>query len=575
MNRRMRIRRLVAFVGLIAALGMLSAMVAGAQAQQDSVAGGGSLNGQLVELPQGGSLGSVYSVYYRNDTAETLPVEFFSDAPPGITVVPDVERVEIAPTKTERIFYRVQVGIETAPGDYEVKTGLRPLVESKSGVEITTAFATSFPLRVTGAGSELTVRARDVSRGAPAVGQVSIARLGSGNASMVLAKVDGSELTSRVSPGDYEVRFDLGGKTLAKRSVTVVADQPQTVDLDVQTVTFDDVRLVRNDVNGSLQTVDVFGIIDNDLGVIPRVETRLLVTHNGEALDAVALKSFAPLPEGLQEVSGRYVPAKGWVEGEYAFTLELFGDDLAVRSQQPVTLVIGGVAAASGSDSALPDGVELWMLAAGGAVLVLLVLLLVIRSRRRRGVTAAASTPSSAARAKKSTRDESERRTKKKKAPSRRAVRRATRRASDVPPDDEPAETVTPAAVPADTPAATTATTVEPPARVSVPNDPPLPVPAEAPALETPMPSPLTDAGPVPAATPSRATPSPAVPVSAPSRPSTTRPRWAAAVEVSEPPAAPTPPEPVRRAERRAKASPPDRRPRWAQEDGPPAQPRV
>jgi len=364
---------------------------AGAQAAEGTLAGGGTLSNRTIELPQGGSLGPLYSVYVVNKTATPVPIEFTSDAPVGVRVTPERSAFSVAPGATERVPFSLTVDKGVAPGKHKISVGLARTADQTAGkITLVPAFASNFTLSVVGARATLEVRARDIMTGAPATGGLALARI-NGSSKVDIARTEASVLSAVVAPGEYEARFEVGGRVLASKRISVSKDQNGAVDLDVSTVRFGAVSLQRNERDGELQTVEISTLLDNSLEPIADAKTSLEVKRDGVIVETVALANYNPLSVATHEVSTRYAPANGWDDGEYSFTLMLSGNNnFLLRAADVPTTRVGAVPdkpVAQGTTGPIA-GFSWWfvvLVALGAGVFAAAVVLISGALRRRRG----------------------------------------------------------------------------------------------------------------------------------------------------------------------------------------------
>lgn len=363
---------------------------AGAQASTTpGIAGGASLAGHVVELPQGGTLGPTQHVFARNDGARPIEVEFLADAPGGITVRPARERVVVGAGALEQIAFSIDVDPGVARGDHEVRVGLAraDVSASRGQVGLVPAFSSRFVVRVVGAAAMVEVTAHDVNLDRPAAGVFTLTRVSDQRVEM--ARNEGTGLEWRVAPGEYEARFQLGKRTLASTRLTVGPEQTERVQLEVETLSFGPVSLQRGERDGVLQTVELYAVLDNGYGELPDAETTLVVERDGTPVDAIGIQRYDALPTGAQSVRVRYLPDGGWTDGRYRFVLQLVAGDVAVRAADQPELVVEvapatpAAARAGGAGGPVSEG----GVAVGAIVVAVVGALLAgwLLGRRRRG----------------------------------------------------------------------------------------------------------------------------------------------------------------------------------------------
>jgi len=122
--------------------------------------------------------------------------------------------------------------------------------------------------------------------------------------------------------GDYRSHVELAygdGQTATfDGTLTVAAAAASTI-----TVSALDVTGVHDNATGDLQYVDVAIAIDNPAAAVPNARLTLMVSRDGEPVEAVVLSSGMTVQAGPGAVNQRYFPPGGWTPGSYTFAVSI------------------------------------------------------------------------------------------------------------------------------------------------------------------------------------------------------------------------------------------------------------
>jgi hypothetical protein len=143
----------------------------------------------------------------------------------------------------------------------------------------------------------------------------------------------------------------------------------------VRTVYFEGFGLVPSysSDSGELGFAQIVYTIKNLLEEVQEAEVFLRVSHDAAPFDEVRLVSLKPLDMGQVGLSYNYMPATGWSNGNYGFSLELRLDGQPYATTAEEVLNVEGQASSSAHGSAEPPGVRSAVVA-GIAVAALLIL---------------------------------------------------------------------------------------------------------------------------------------------------------------------------------------------------------
>lgn len=332
---------------LAALVAMAVAVAAPAGAQQGGEArlGGGSdvPSGTTVRVPQAGRLPPIHYIFVDNPEGEPLRVEFRADAPRGISVTSEWAETTVPAGGRVENRFGITVGPGVAAGDYPVVVQLvRSDIEAQPGrVTNIPAVQTSFTLEVTGAAATVAVRSVSAFTGEPVTGTLTLSAVLPDGGHFEMDRVEGSSLEALVAPGEYRAALLLGERIVASQDLVVAADERHEVLLEVETVSFVLAAVRPVEERGRLVVVDLAAAVNNEAEPIPGpVSLRVVVLHQGVAVDTVTLLEDAELPVGLTESTVTYRPADGWQPGSYRFRFELAAPGFVLTAAEVPTLDI-------------------------------------------------------------------------------------------------------------------------------------------------------------------------------------------------------------------------------------------
>ncbi len=319
-------RSVVAAMAVLVAGGLWAAP-AGAQGDGLSLGGGSDIGaGTVLSLPPGGGVGAIHHLTADNPTDQPIQVDFHSESPLGIRVVPSLERATIAPGRSVRVPFAIEVAASMTAGDHVVnvqlvRSDVPPLPGAVTSVP---AVGTTFTVRVSGSTGTLVVRAVSAETGAPADGTISIHAVDQADRSIEVARTDGSELSQVLTPGVYRASYRLGGTEMASQRVTVADGGTSTATLAVRSVSFVAGAARAGRQNGAVVVADLTASVENRVGPIDgEVALVARIRHDDGPPEVATLRRFDGLPTGLTEASVTWHPADGFEPGTYRFEFQL------------------------------------------------------------------------------------------------------------------------------------------------------------------------------------------------------------------------------------------------------------
>jgi hypothetical protein len=320
---------------IVAALGLLT-VPAPARAQDASLGGGSDIPaGTVVELAAGTTIPPVHHVFADNPDDQPIAVEFHAEAPPGVQITAEATDFRIAPGESVRVPFSIGVDEVVAPGDHQVTVQLvRSDIASQPGqVTNIPAVGTNFTLRVVGEAATITVRAISEQSGQPVTGTLTLAAITGPAATFEVARVEGSELSARVAPGNYRAAYLLAGRELATADTEVSASGSTEIVLEVRSVSFVLVSAQPVKEDDKVVVADLVASVENHLQPLAGpVTIEATVLHDDEQIDTITLDELDGLALGVTEATLTYRPPQGFPEGTYRFTFTLTTPEFTLTS---------------------------------------------------------------------------------------------------------------------------------------------------------------------------------------------------------------------------------------------------
>ncbi len=345
---------------------------------QGGIALGGTFSDQEFELPQGVSISSpsVYVIVFNHGTEE-MNVRISSTAPFGIEVSFSNSEFLLSPDGEQKVYVTVKATDDAVPGEYEVTVSAQAVPKGGKGVTIATASAQKASLVITG--ESALIQARVVTPdGKPIKAQVRLFKVIEDRINEIASNETGL-LEVRVSPGIYTVSAFIGSRKLAEQTENVSAGETKKITLKVKPIYFEFFGIEPNYAPNTEQLtfIRVVYTLSNLSQPMANGEVILQVSLEGKALEQVSLISLGRLDIGRTEGSYSYLPAKGWVDGNYSLKLQLYieGEPYIDSSEEKVTVTLP-------KPSKLPFSI--WWLAIGVAIIVAVVLATIEFRRRRK-----------------------------------------------------------------------------------------------------------------------------------------------------------------------------------------------
>lgn len=347
-----------AFRGLLAAFVLLAIFLNAAPALADGgIAMSGSFYQQAFEIPQGSSISGpdVYVVVFNNGS-DQLKVKMTSQAPSGVQLVLSQSDFTLPASGQKQIQVAVEVSNDAVPGEYEISIVAEPYRETVTGIQLVGAVAQNARLKVLGESAQVTVQSMSLD-GQPVIAMVRLFRVVTGQNHEVAYSETGT-IKTKVAPGSFIAMSYMGGTKLAEESFTVVANDNKAITLSGATVYFEGFGVVPNyqKKGGELAFVQLVYSVQNLYQRVGKGEVILDVSRDGTPLEELSLATLSPLEMGRVGLNYNYIPAGGWVDGNYSYKLQLKVDDKPYAASLVEQLKVGSGGGTSGGMSPILIG---------------------------------------------------------------------------------------------------------------------------------------------------------------------------------------------------------------------------
>ncbi len=399
---------------LVLVAGMAGAPLA--HAQGGGLAMSGSFYRQSFEIPQGSSVNapSIYVIVF-NQGSEEFGVRMAWEAPAGVQVILSEQEFTLKPGEQKKVLVGVAVGRETAAGEYAINLTAESYRAGVQGIQLLGAAGQSARLVVLGESAVVQVRTVSPS-GSPVPATVRLFRL-VGEDQREVAYSETGMLEAVVSPGRFTAVAYMGGQRLGEETFDVANGEAKTITLTVATVYFEGFGVVPNGEaktitltvatvyfegfgvvpnyrsdDGTLAFADIVYTLNNLYQPFPEASVILAVDRNGAPLTQIQMATLAPLEKGSIGLHYAFIPADGWMAGEYAFQalLSIGGQTYAASPVETLRVEPAAEAAPAGKEtgtaqSRARSGGLNWTLmlsAAGGTALVGIVPVLARRRKK-------------------------------------------------------------------------------------------------------------------------------------------------------------------------------------------------
>lgn len=309
---------------LITCMALATIAPAGLVFAQSALALSGNFYRQEFQVPQGGKIDSpeVYVVVFNNGPQESA-VRMTSQSPPGVKVSFSQPDFTLAASTQQRVLIGVTVSSDANPGDYKLTVSAESYRKGTTGIQIAGAAGQTANLKILGDSGSVTIQARS-PEGQPLVATVRLSRVYAGQ-QQEISFSDTGVLQTKVAPGDFVATLHVGGEKLAEERFSLAAGGSKAVDLSAATVYFEGFGVVPayETTSGKLAFLKVVYTVRNLYKQVDKAEVTLKVTRDGAAVEQVPLATLGPLDIGRAGLNYNYIPADGWVSGQYGFTLDL------------------------------------------------------------------------------------------------------------------------------------------------------------------------------------------------------------------------------------------------------------
>jgi len=347
--------------------------------QAGGMAISGTFSGQHFQLIRGENLSTpdVYVVVFNN-TDSDMQVKLIAETPSGVELILSTTDFVLLSGSQERIEVGVAVSDEAAPGQYTL-TLTAEACATGEGIKLGAAAQQQAKLTIFGEAGSVALSAI-TPEGDPFPATLKLFREAEGQ-SLPCGHSETGRLEARLVPGDYLAQAYYQASKVAEESFTLAANENKDITLVARTVSLEGFSLVPNYhiKTGELAFAKIVYTISNLYQPLKDVAATLKVSLDGQAVDEVELISLPTLDIGKTAGSSNYIPAEGWQDGTYNFTIELHSQgQLYTQSiaQEMAAESAEGASTAEGASSAMN-----WRLISG-SVAGVVIALVAITTRR-------------------------------------------------------------------------------------------------------------------------------------------------------------------------------------------------
>ncbi|MBN1191822.1 MAG: hypothetical protein JXA46_18870 [Dehalococcoidales bacterium] len=307
------------------------------------IAMSGSFYQQNFRIPQGSSISGpdVYVVVFNN-SGNDFRIRMTGQTPPGVRLVLSQDEFDLPASGQMQVQVGVEVGMDAAPGEYDISIIAEPYKETGAGIQLIGAASQKAVLTVLGESGLVSVQATSPD-GQPISAIVRLFRMVSGREYEVGYSENGF-LEMMIAPGSFTAASYLGGTKVAEERFDIAAGESKEVNLSGATVYFEGFDIVPNyqKSDGNLAFVQLVYTIKNLYQRIEKSDVILKVNRDEGQPVELLLAAISPLETGRVGLNYNYIPAEGWEKGNYNFKLQLNLDGKPYADSLVQQLMVSG-----------------------------------------------------------------------------------------------------------------------------------------------------------------------------------------------------------------------------------------
>ena len=310
--------------------------------QAQGMAISGNFGSQHFQLIPGQSL-TTPDIYVRvfNNGKEPLRMKLIPTTPLGVALILPTTDLTLPPGESQQLEIGVKVGLQMPPGEYSLILTAEAYREGE-GIKLTGAAQLQAKLTVVAEAGEVDIntvspQGEDFRATIRLYKQVGGQNLACGYSEM-------GKLSTKLTPGDYLVEASYQGAKVAEQKFSLAVDERKTITLIPQTIYVEGFAVVRNwrSDTGQFAFAKVAYTINNTYKPLKDFTAVLRVGFEGKLLDEIDLISLPTLDTGKTKGGDyNYIPAQGWQDGTYIFSIELNSDG-ELCAQSPEVLMVAG-----------------------------------------------------------------------------------------------------------------------------------------------------------------------------------------------------------------------------------------
>lgn len=327
-------------LALAALISLLWGFIFPIPVEAQGIAMSGNFNRQHFELIPGQSVTTpdIYAVVFNNSEHD-LRVKIISQTPLGVELVLPSTDFTLPPGENRQIEIGVKVGLQVAPGEYDLILTVEAYREGE-GIKLTGAAQQQAKLAVIAEAGEVDIST--VSPRGEAVPATIRLYKQIGGQNLPSGYAETGRLKTKLTPGNYFVEALYQGRKVAEQTFSLAADEKKTINLVPQTVYIEGFSVASNyyTKTGELAFAKIVYSIINRYQPLKDATAVLKVSFAGMLVDEIQLISLPTLDVGTTGGSGyNYVPSQGWKDGTYSFKIVLHSQGKSYAESQEVRMV--------------------------------------------------------------------------------------------------------------------------------------------------------------------------------------------------------------------------------------------
>jgi len=334
----------------------------------------GTFSGQHFQLIPGESVSTpdIYVVVFNN-TDSDMQVGLIPETPAGVELVLSTSEFLLSSGSQQKVEVGVAVSDEAAPGEYALLLTAEACSEGE-GIKLGVAAQQQAKLTVFGEAGSL-VLSTVTPDGDPLPATLKVYRQAEGRG-LPCAHSNTGKLKTRLVPGEYLAEAYFQENKVAGESFNVETNESKDITLVARTVLVEGFSVVPNyhTETNELAFAKIVYTINNLYQPLQGAKAILKMTLDDQAVEELELISLPTLDVGRTAGSSNYIPAAGWQDGTYSFSIELYNGGKLYTQSSPQEMAAGSGKGFNPVGSTIGGGLS-WPIISGIAAAVAIALL--------------------------------------------------------------------------------------------------------------------------------------------------------------------------------------------------------